>query len=436
MTSLLLSLPLSNHTDIAEVVEHSDHKELKLRFHAGQKKALASKKRFVIVLAGTQSGKTSFGPYWLYKEIQQRGPGDYLIATPTFSLLELKLLPEFRRLFEDRFNLGRYKASPIRIFNFSEEGEQVIFGEKQAKETKVFFGHAQDPESLESATFKGAWLDEAGQKKFKRGSWEAIQRRLSLGQGRVLITTTPYVLGWLKSELHDPAIKGDEDIELVQFESIMNPCFPQKEFDRVKRVLPKWKFNMMYRGIFDRPAGMIYDCFSEDHKVPRFTIPTSWTRYLGLDFGGVNTACVYLAHDPDKDVYFIYKVYFAGERTAKEHADSIKRGSSSRFVAYGGSKSEGQWRSEFNAGGLYINEPPVSDVEVGIDRVYGLWKEDRLFVFEDLTEIIDEIENYSRVLDDLNEPTEKIQDKETFHRLDGLRYICSHLNRNPSWLAF
>lgn len=420
-------------SDIITIEEDEDGEPIGvLRFHAGQIRALDSTKRFVLILSGTQSGKTSFGPYWLYEEIQRRGPGDYLVATPTFTLLELKALSEFKRLFEERLQLGRYKGSPSRVFQFSPQGEEVIFGSTQKNPTRILFGHAQDPESLESATIKAAWLDEAGQKKFKRGSWEAIQRRLSIHEGRVLITTTPYALGWLKNELHDKAGDPNSDVDLIQFESVMNPAFPESEFNRMRDTLPRWKFNMMYRGIFERPAGMIYDCFGAENKVKRFNIPSSWQRYVGIDFGGVNTAAVFIAEDPDTKDLFLYRTYHKGELTAKEHADKIKSGEPGRLTVYGGAKSEGQWRKEFRSAGLFIHEPPVSEVEVGIDRVYGLFKSHRLFVFDDLSDLIDELESYSRVLDESGEPTEKIEDKETYHKADALRYIGSHINHTSS----
>ncbi len=415
-------------TDILTIEDRPEGRVGVLRFHDGQLKALESTRRFILLLAGTQSGKTSFGPYWLYEEIQKRGPGDYLVATPTFTLLELKALSEFKRLFEDHLQLGKYKGSPSRVFQFSPKGEEVIFGATQANPTRILFGHAQDPESLESATIKAAWLDEAGQKKFKLGSWEAIQRRLSIHEGRVLITTTPYTLGWLKNELHDKAKAGDPDIELVQFESVMNPAFPRSEFERMRASMPRWKFNMMYRGIFERPAGMIYDCFSDAHKVPRFAIPDAWPRFLGVDFGGVNTAAVYLAQNPDTKAFYMYRTYHHGSRNAGEHAAAMKKGEPGALTAFGGAKSEGQWRSEFKSGGLPIHQPPVWEVEVGIDRVYELFKENRLFIFDDLTAVTDDLESYSRVLNDEGEPTEKIEDKETYHLLDALRYICAYLN--------
>jgi len=383
--------------------------------HEGQWKALNSTARFILLLAGTQSGKTILGPIWLKNEIKKRGSGDYLVVAPTFPLMQKKVLPEFLKIFGA---FGEYQKAE-RIFHLDTGGIKA----------KIFFGYALDPDSLESATAKAAWLDEAGQKKFKYESWEAIQRRLAIHQGRVLLTTTPYVLGWLKNELHDKA--DGEHIDLIQFDSKMNPAFPEEEYRRQQERMPAWKFNMMYRGIFSRPAGMIFDSFNDDHKVPRFTIPDHWQRYIGVDFGGVNTVAVFLAKKPETDEYFIYKYYKAGNRTAKQHANHIKEGEP-ELRAYGGSWGEDQWRDEFKAGGLHINKPPIKDVEVGIDRLYSMFKMKNLYVFEDLKEVIDSVESYSRELDENGEPTEKIEDKETFHIVDSLRYIATHLQHTKS----
>lgn len=398
------------------------------------------------MLAGTQGGKTSYGPIWLWREIQKCGPGDYLVVTPTFKLLELKALPEFLRWFGVMLGLGEYTGSPVRKFTFSKAGEQKLFGAEQSKPTVVYFGYAADPESLESATVKAAWLDEAGQKKFKLGSWEAILRRLSLAQGRVLITTTPYDLGWLKQKLWDKWKAGDADIDVVRFESIANPAFPRDEFERARRDLPAWKFDLFYRAIFTRPAGMIYDSFDEArHKVPRFAIPKEWPRYLGLDFGGVNTAAVFYAEEltTEKEPkptgrLFAYREYKAGGRTAVEHTKHLLDGEPMIPHCVGGSKSEGQWRQEFRQGGkvmgaeipgLWVREPDISDVEVGIDRVYGFHKRGELYVFDDLTGYLEEKLTYARELDANGEPTEKIEDKSSFHFMDAERYILGWLGR-------
>ena len=393
--------------------------------HEGQRRIMASKKRFILMLAGTQSGKTVLGPWWLMREIAMQGRGDYLVVAPTFPLMQKKVVPEFLKFFKRRMQLGEYRKAD-KIFELSARGQEVLFGNVSEEPTQIFFCHAQDPDSLESATAKAAWCDEPGQKKFRLGSWEALQRRLSIHEGRVLLTTTPYTLGWLKNELHDKA-STSSDIELVQFASTMNPTFPRAEFERMEGIMPKWKFNMMYRGIFERPAGMIYDCFTDEHKIPRFDIPASWPRYLGLDFGGANTAGVFLAKNPSTGAFIAYREYHAGSRTAAEHAQKLRAGEGALTV-FGGAGSEDNWRREFTAAGMKVHQPPIKEVEVGIDRTYELIKTDKLRVFDDLTGLIDELESYSRVLDENQEPTEVIEDKAKYHRLDALRYICSHLN--------
>lgn len=388
-----------------------------------------------MVLAGTQGGKTSFGPHWLYREIQRRGQGDYYVVTPTFPLLEIKALPEFKRLFEEQLRLGKYRAGPVRHFLFSDAGARRTFGARYdpaGLKTKVFFGYAADPESLESATAKAAWLDEAGQKKFKSGSWDAIRRRLSLARGRVLITTTPYDLGWLKQRLWDKWKAGDKDIDVVRFDSTENPVFPAEEYEDARSSLPAWKFNMFYRAQFERPAGLIYDAFDDvEHKCPRFKIPADWKRFLGLDFGGVNTAGVFYAQHPESLKLYAYRQYKAGGRTAKEHAMHLLKGEPGIPLTVGGSKSEGQWRDEFKAGGLPVRGPDVTEVEVGIDRVYGAHKAGEIIVFDDLAGYLEEKLTYSRELDENGEPTEAIEDKNDFHFMDAERYIIGFLKRRP-----
>lgn len=414
-----------------DLVEVTQDGRLRLHFHKGQWQAWNSRRRIVGVIAGTQSGKTTFGPHWLYRSIQEKGPGDYLVVTPTFPLLELKALPEFRKLFEDILQLGTYKAAPARIFSFSLSGQERTFGTcGYDYRTNIFFGYAAEPESLESATAKAAWLDEAGQKRFKVDSWDAIMRRLSIHRGRVLITTTPYTLGWLKQRIYDRWKAGDPNIEVVRFESIANPLFPREEWEDARARLPRWKFDLFYRAIFTRPAGLIYDNFNEAlHKCPRFEIPAEWPRFLGLDFGGVNTAGVFYAQEPGTGKLYAYREYKAGSRSAKEHAQALLKGEPGIPLCVGGSKSEGQWRREFAQGGLPVRPPAVTDVEVGIDRVYEAHGLNQIIVFDDLAGYLDDKLSYSRELDENGEPTEKIEDKETYHHLDAERYIISYIRQ-------
>ena len=46
--------------------------------------------------------------------------------------------------------------------------------------------------------------------------------------------------------------------------------------------------------------------------------------------------------------------------------------------------------------------------------------------------LIEELNTYSRKLDDMMEPTEEIKDKKRFHRLDALRYAVTQTALSPT----
>jgi len=361
-----------------------------------------------------------------------------LAVTASFDLFKLKMLPEMRMVFESILDIGRWWA-----------GERVIelknpkTGKFEAKRSddpmwgRIILRSAQSKGGLESATAKAAWLDECGQDGFTLEDWEAVQRRLSLNQGRALGTTTPYNIGWLKSEIYDPWEDGtDPDLDVINFPSTMNPRFPQAEYDRMAGKMQTWRFQMFYDGLLVKPAGMIYGAFTSDLLVDDFPIPSHWARAAGIDFGGANNAIIWAAQDPDSEIWYIYKEWLGGGLTSKEYAqkakdglpepDSEQRGPIS-VRAWGGAGSEDQARRDWAAGGFPISEPLVSDVEAGIDRGVRLIKENKVRVFKSCKGFRDEIGSYKRELDEAGNPTDKIEDKRHFHRMDAYRYLASGL---------
>jgi hypothetical protein len=299
---------------------------------------------------------------------------------------------------------------------------------------------------LESATALAAWLDEAGQDGFGLGAWEAVLRRLSLSRGRVLITTTPYNLGWLKQRIYDPWRAGDPGIKVVQFASLLNPRFPRAEYEERRATLDGWKFRMFYQGLFERPAGLIYSAFVDaydtegGHKVRAFTLPGRWPRWVGVDPGGANYAKVWLALDPETGRLYLYRESLDGGKSTAEHAreaDALARRMGENVVLYFvGQKAEGQARLDWAAAGVpNVAEPPVADVESGIDAVSDLLKTWRLFIFDTCTGVLDELGRYRRKLDEHGQPTDEIEDKASFHRLDALRYAVVGLTRGAAVAA-
>jgi hypothetical protein len=406
--------------------------EMKVNFHAGQLRAMTSMARIICVLSGAQGGKTATIPHWMYNEIfgwenkdlrvkiEGRGPGDYLIVSATFPLMNNNMLPNFREVFETYYNLGKYYPGKNTFESYEKHHGGPYF--------RVIFGSAANPESIESATAKAAALDEAGQDQFSLQSWEAIQRRVARNMGRVLITTTIYNLSWLKTKVYDEWLRGDPTIDVIQFPSYMNPTFSRDEFERLRRSMPDWKFKMFYEGKYTKPANLVYDAFDESTQVvPRFEIPKSWPCYVGHDFGPKNTAAVWIAQNPDTGDFYVYRDYLGGELSVEHYVELWKEMSGDERIVKrcGGAQNEEGWRSAFSQAGWPIVKPRWKDVEVGIARVYGLHKTNSLYTFSDMDGYIDEKLSYQYELDDNYSYTGEILRKKMFHRMDAERYILS-----------
>ena len=387
-----------------------------------QSNVLLSTALITIMQAGSQSGKTSVGAVWLKQRTEEYGPGDYMVVAPTFPLMEPRIIPELDAWFGEESGWGVHRKGFHRY-----ESNQQIDGHPAYR---IFLGSALNPDSLESATIRACWIDEIAQSQFPRSSWEAIQRRVSLANGRILGTTTLYdVSGWYRNEIYERWKAGDKRINIIQADSIANPSFSREAYETARLTMPYWKFNMAYRGIYEKPTGIIYDCFNEsDRIIPPFDIPwdQDWQGYCGHDFGANNTAALWLANDPATGNFYAYRSYWNGGLTVGQHAAEFKRLSVGETIRTrsGGSHQEEEIRYAYTASGWPIREPAIRSVEAGIDRAYSFLA-NNFYVFSNQHDLLNELLTYSRELDDDYEATDKIMRKSRFHLMDCLRYCLS-----------
>ena len=395
----------------ALVAEKEKEQVIQINLHKGQTRVWKSEARFTAMIAGTGSGKTVMGPIWLYKQIQNNPTGFYLVVSPTYPMFQKTVLPATKS-FLDKATCGEYKAAD-RVYVLPTGG-------------LIFFGSADNPLSLEGVHCQAAWMDEAGQ--MKREAWEVIQRRVGFHSGKVLITTTPYNMGWLKTEIYDRWKEGDPDYNVIQFASVENPYYPKEEFERAKATLPDWKFRMFYLGQFAKPEGLIYQDFNASVQVINsIEIPAEWRRIIGLDFGYNNpTAAIWLAVNKDGVVY-AYREYYKRGRLPEEIVQDIQTLSAGEKIeAICCDPSEPAIIEMFRRVGLPA-QPADNAVMDGIQKVIGLIKTNRFFVFRGLVNTLDEMESYC-----WKEKGDKIKDepvKEFDHLMDALRYGVGRLSQ-------
>ncbi len=415
--------------------EIEDYSVIPEYVHDGQRRVWNSEACDIVACAGTQGGKTRIQSHWLLRELQRclpavehLGRGVAIYAGPTLSYMQSQVIPLFRNVFEIQHKLGSLVMSPKPIFTFSPVGLMKLYGRLDLP-VSVHFAYTNDSSNLESVTaICGVW-DEAGMKDNKLESYQAFNRRLvlarSLGFGRRLFGTTPYQWGWFKSTVVDNC--DGVEMELINWPSWLNPGVNEESCRReLQKGMPLWQWQMMYLGQFTRPAGLIYDVVTPLHTVQPFLIDGTYAQYPGVDFGGVNTAAVIVAEKAG--VVYVVAEYHPGRSLGfAEHVQNI-RGRRPLRPGAGGSHQESGWREAFAMHGLSIKEPPVNDVEIQIQAVYEMFVQNRLFIFNTCTKLLDELGTYSRRLDEQMQPTDEINDKASYHLLDSLRYIVTMLN--------
>jgi hypothetical protein len=406
--------------------------------------------------AGSKGGKTSWGPWKLWQWIQRYGGGDYYAVTSTYDLFHVKLLPTIRQVFENILGIARY-WSQKRVLELRDPATGDFLANKadDLMWGRIILRAAEARGGLEAGDAKGVWMDEAGMDSFTKLTYRALRRRAALYQAPFLLTTTLYDLGWIDSEIiakaksdQESTIKietidiGDGDsaeiefthapgagIDLIQFDSTVNPLYPKAEFIEAREELPDEDFQAFHRGRRGSSRLLVYDTFNpksiEDggHVCTPFEIPGNWDRFWGLDFGPVNTACMLYAEDPksaekpeDRTLY-CYREYLAGNKTIEQHYIDIMEGEhiSPRKVVGGTWGSEEQWRREFRQYGLPIERPRVREFDSGIQSVYAQHKKGRIVYFRGL-QIIGDKQRYRRKRDREGEILPEIQSKQSYHR--------------------
>ncbi len=396
--------PACDH-DIPVLWHKAQDGKLVVHPHDGQLRALENQAKIVMMMAGTGGGKTDFAPIWCLQErerVGRRAPG--LIVAP-YKILRTTTMPAFLSLAQDALGLGGWESKADGIWRF-DGGEEI------------YFRSADTPESIEGAHVAWCWMDEFGQGQFPAETWWAVQRRVAFHQGRIFGTTTPYVLGWVK-ELYDEVKRGErDDVEFVGFPSISNPGFSEEEFERRRKVLPPWQFNMFYLAQWDRPAGLIFSGVGEDCWVD--ALPEgweTWPRYCGIDFGYTAPhANVYGAMDPEGCLW-IYDEYYETGNTDSDNA----RSTDNQVMRAWGDPSSPEAIDEFGRWGWPITACEKHDVKAGIvevlERVNG--GKIRFLRGGAIGNLAKEMDSY--VWDD-KKPDQPVKLHD--HACDALRYMC------------
>jgi len=189
------------------------------------------------------------------------------------------------------------------------------------------------------------------------------------------------------------------------------------------------KLRLRY-GVWVVSEGAIYSLFDEErHKVRGFKPPALWPRIVAIDPVGAMIGALWMAFDPTARVLNVYREYLEpyGAPTG-QHVRNILRLSQGEtvFAWVGGGPSERQARTDWQAHGIPLGEPPNIGVWSQIDRVIELLRDFKIVIHDTCPQLLSDVGSYRRKVIH-GQPTDNIEDKDVFHLADCLRYGVAFL---------
>lgn len=362
--------------------------------------------QFGAAVAGVQSGKTFLGSLWALKKIGEFSDKNGIIVAPTYKILQaatlkkfFDLAPEYRRYYKEQKGQIELPTGGV-----------------------IYIRSADNPLGIEGITAHWIWLDEGGQCSVL--TWTVLRSRVSLTGGQILITTTPYNMGWLYKDFYKPWKNGtDKQLSFYTWRSIDNPYFNKEFYEAEQKRLSVQEFARRYMGEFQKMSGLIWDLPQEQIIAPLEKNTKTEARIMGLDWGFRNPAGIAAVYFKD-NAFYIVDEWKKAERTPEEIIQAAKNMVKEHRITkvYPDPEEAGIIEQYRNVLPMYEAN---KEVFAGLSHIQTLIKEKRLFVCNNCVETIDEMSIYhwveQRATDegkDFKEEPEKVND----HLCDALRY--------------
>lgn len=251
--------------------------------HHAQRQFVEDEHRFVLAVAGAQSGKTIAAARLFGRRVENwtrdRGACNAWVVTPTY---ELATMPQ--RYLRERWP----RASWTHRMPGGNYAQCVPF-----RGCLVKFRSAEHPDKLVSEPVDVLWLNETA--RMKAEAWRGgLRMRINATGGCAIFDTTPMGQNWVYSDLfvpslapghpdHDPA-KHDPAFASHTWHTADNPAVSADEIERARRTLPAAYFAREYLADFSAFHGQVYPHFGKAcvRRIQESDYPET---ILGVDWG-------------------------------------------------------------------------------------------------------------------------------------------------------
>ncbi|KKM93664.1 hypothetical protein LCGC14_1206070 [marine sediment metagenome] len=408
--------------------------------HPAQKRMVESTSKRLMVRAGRRGGKTEGAGIKGTKRFL--AGGRVLYAAPTSEQTDA-FWYSVKRALMPLVKAGRFKLN---------ESERFIelLGTKQRIKAKTAWN---------ANTLRGDYADLLILDEFQlqaEDTWNEVGQPMLLDNNgdAVFIYTPPSLMATGVSKARDPrhaskmfkeAMEDASGLwETIHWTSLENPFISKEGLAIVTSdmSLDAYRREILAEDDDIEQSWLVYSKFNEALcRIKRFEIPKNWLVYSGHDFGQANPGALFLAQvklpipqDAPGYIrygdYVIFREYCPGAGfSIPQHRDRFKELTVDYKIerSVGGSvHGEDEIRQGYGAHGWPIQAPVFDRVMPQIDRVIGLFELNKIYIFDDLYNLLAQLSNCLWVLDDENHTTNKVKDEFKYHLLAALRYIGSY----------
>lgn len=253
------------------------------------------------------------------------------------------------------------------------------------------------------------------------------------GQGRLILTMTPLkgytemMSYFLEHRVTKPKpqeiqsiedLQEDEEVIRTSPEIIFNgKYYIQATWDdnlhlsddtkkQLRATLKPYELEAREKGIPSVGTGLVYQVAEAEFLIEPIEIKNHWSCVFGMDVGFfAPTAVVFLAHDKDNDIIYVYKEYSVTEKTAAQHAASLMimgcdwiPGICDPAVNQGSQRDGAKLIDDYAKAGLKLNKGKYAK-ELAVDSVLERIRTGRFKVFDTCIKFMEEWRGYSRKQD-------------------------------------
>ena len=219
--------------------------------------------------------------------------------------------------------------------------------------------------------------------------------------------------------------------ETFHFSSHENPFISKEALGEITKDMSRKAYQQEILAEDDEIESnrLVYSAFNDQIcKIPRFDLPVTWPVYVGHDFGPANPAALFVAQNPETGLFFVFKEYLPGPQgVAYNHVQEWQKITEGRNVLLrvGGSPQEDEVRQLYATHGWPIAAPFITKVNPQVEKVQGFMEHNKIFVFDDMINYLDELYNCLWEVDRDNNILNDIRHETKYHLCACARYLFS-----------